>query len=83
MLRRRRPLLERPYRTWGYPFVPMFFIITYSYIAVQIFISSPVRSVLGIVITISGIPFYLYAIRREGGYAADAVAVVPSSCKDD
>ena len=83
ILRRRRPLLERPYRTWGYPFVPMFFIITYSYIAVQIFISSPVRSVLGIVITISGIPFYLYAIRREGGYAADAVAVVPSSCKDD
>lgn len=74
ILRRRRPLLERPYRTWGYPFVPMFFIITYLYIAVQIFMSSPVRSVLGIVITISGIPFYLYAIRREGGYTAAVVA---------
>lgn len=65
ILRRRKPFLERPYRTMGYPFVPLIFIIAYSYIAVQIFLSSPARSVLGVAITASGVPFYLYAIRKE------------------
>jgi APA family basic amino acid/polyamine antiporter len=60
ILRRRRPLLKRPYRTPGYPFIPLIFIITYLYIAIQILLSSPVRSLFGAAIALSGIPFYLY-----------------------
>jgi APA family basic amino acid/polyamine antiporter len=63
ILRMHRPLLERPYRTWGYPYTPIFFIISYSYIAVRIFLSSPIRSLLGVLITVSGIPFYVYGTR--------------------
>jgi APA family basic amino acid/polyamine antiporter len=83
ILRRRRPLLERPYRTQGYPFVPLLFIVTYSYIAVQILLASPIRSVLGVVITVSGIPFYLYVIRKKGGNATNVAAVGLSSRKAD
>lgn len=73
ILRRRSPLLERPYRTVGYPFVPLLFIVAYLYIAVQIFLSSPARSVLGVAITVSGIPFYLYAIQRKNKNATNGV----------
>ncbi len=76
ILRRRKPLFERPYRTMGYPFVPLLFVVAYLYIAVQIFLSSPARSVLGVLITVSGIPFYFYAIRRENEDTRDA-ALLP------
>jgi APA family basic amino acid/polyamine antiporter len=61
ILRKNKPLLKRPYRTPGYPITPVIFIVAYSYIAVQIFLSSPVRSALGVAIALSGIPFYLFA----------------------
>jgi APA family basic amino acid/polyamine antiporter len=58
-LRWRRPDLTRPYRTWGYPVVPLLFISFYSWIAIQIALARPSTSVLGILITLSGLPFYL------------------------
>ncbi|OPY73369.1 MAG: Serine/threonine exchanger SteT [Syntrophorhabdus sp. PtaU1.Bin050] len=79
ILRRRKPLFERPYRTMGYPFVPLLFIVAYLYIAVQIFLSSPARSVLGVLITVSGIPFYFYAIRRENEDTTNTAVVASSS----
>lgn len=83
ILRRKKPLLERPYRTPFHPLIPMLFIIAYSYIAVQIFLSSPVRSALGVAIALSGIPFYLYARGRESKNTANLVAAVPSSHNAD
>lgn len=74
ILRRQGPFIKRPYRTWGYPFTPLLFVAAYAWIAMQVFLSSPARSLLGIAITVSGIPFYLHAIRREGGYTAPAAA---------
>lgn len=83
ILRRQGPFIERPYRTWGYPFTPLLFVIAYAWIALQVFLSSPARSLLGIAITISGIPFYLHAIRRKGGYAARTAVVATSMEKTD
>lgn len=79
VLRRRMPLLKRSYRTWGYPFTPLLFIISYMYIGVQIFISNPVRSAFGVLITLSAIPFYYYGVRRARGGGAKAIAVVSAS----
>jgi basic amino acid/polyamine antiporter, APA family len=59
VLRWRRPEVTRPYRTWGYPVVPLLFISFYSWIAIQIAYARPSTSVLGILITLSGLPFYL------------------------
>lgn len=80
ILRRRQPAAERPYRTWGYPFTTLIFIVAYSWIASQIFLSSPARSVLGVVITLSGIPFCLYAMRK-GSIDTTSVATFPSSSR--
>ncbi|HOV89625.1 MAG TPA: amino acid permease [Syntrophorhabdaceae bacterium] len=60
LMRWRMPLLARPYRTWGYPFVPLFFVLSYIWIAGQVAFSNPGTSLLGIAITLSGIPFYFY-----------------------
>ena len=69
-LRWRRPDLKRPYRTWGYPFAPLLFVCFYFWIAIQIASSRPSTSLLGILITVSGLPFYLIwrkLKRSEGG----------------
>jgi APA family basic amino acid/polyamine antiporter len=65
VLRRRRPELERAYRTWGYPLAPLLFIAAYLWIAVQIGWANPVTSSLGILIALSGLPFYLWRCRRS------------------
>ena len=59
VLRWRKPDLPRPYRTWGYPVIPLLFISFYIFIGIQIVPERPLTSVVGIIITLSGIPFYI------------------------
>jgi APA family basic amino acid/polyamine antiporter len=59
VLRLKQPQAVRPYRTWGYPVVPLLFVATYLCIAVQIGTANPKTSLLGILITLTGVPFYL------------------------
>jgi basic amino acid/polyamine antiporter, APA family len=59
VLRRRTPEARRPYRTWGYPIVPLLFVVSYIWIAVQICAAKPATSLLGVIITLSGLPFYI------------------------
>jgi basic amino acid/polyamine antiporter, APA family len=65
VLRYRMPAAKRPFRTTGYPFVPALFITAYLWIAVQIALSSPIRSLVGLLITLSGLPLYLWVFRRR------------------
>ena len=60
VLRKKQPYLERPYKVWGYPYVPAFFIIFSSAIMINTFMVSPVQSLMGIGLTLLGIPAYLY-----------------------
>ena len=60
VLRKKQPDLERPYKVWGYPYVPAFFIIFSSAIMINTFIASPQQSLMGIGLTLLGIPAYLY-----------------------
>jgi APA family basic amino acid/polyamine antiporter len=60
VLRRRNPGTPRPYRTWGYPFVPLLFVGSYIWIAIRICTAKPVTSLLGICIALSGLPFYFW-----------------------
>jgi APA family basic amino acid/polyamine antiporter len=80
ILRKREPAIERPYKTWGYPFTPLLFVGAYSWIALQVFMSSPARSLLGIAIMLSGVPFYLQETRRRRLAAQDALS---STCLRD
>ncbi|MEZ4600814.1 MAG: amino acid permease [Syntrophotaleaceae bacterium] len=59
VLRLRQPGTIRPYRTWGYPFVPLVFVSAYLCILVQIGLANPKTSLLGILIALAGLPVYL------------------------
>ena len=60
VLRIKQPDLERPYKVWGYPYVPTFFILFSSAIMLNTFIESPEQSLMGIGLTLIGIPAYYY-----------------------
>lgn len=57
-LRRTRPDLERPYRTLGYPVVPLIFIGAALFLLTNSLIEQPKVSLLNVVITLAGLPVY-------------------------
>lgn len=57
-LRRTNPVLPRPYKTWGYPIVPLIFIIALSGILLNALIEKPVESIIGLIFTSLGIPVF-------------------------
>jgi APA family basic amino acid/polyamine antiporter len=65
ILRQRNPGLSRTYRTWGYPVVPLLFICFYIWIAVQITYAKPLTSIAGLIITLSGYPFFVWFKKKE------------------
>jgi len=67
-LRKKRPDLPRPYKTWGYPLVPALFIISSTGILINTLIEKPVEAMAGILLTALGIPAYFYWKRslRDG-----------------
>ena len=58
VLRRRDPDAERPYRAFGYPFVPALYIAGASVILVLLFAYRPATTVPGLVIVLIGVPVY-------------------------
>jgi APA family basic amino acid/polyamine antiporter len=64
VLRRKRPDLPRPYRTLGYPVVPVLFVATAILLEVFTLKQSPRESIAGIVLILLGLPFYFYWKKR-------------------
>ena len=58
VLRFRFPQWERPYRTWGYPFVPLAFLAVYVWFMAQVYIGSPLVSRVGLFLIALGLPAY-------------------------
>jgi len=65
VLRRKAPSLPRPYRTWGYPWVPLAFVGVTILLLYQTVISSPRASGIGLAVIVLGVPFFLYWKRRK------------------
>jgi APA family basic amino acid/polyamine antiporter len=57
-MRRTEPNLPRPYRCWGYPWVPGIFVAGALALTVNIWIGSPVRCSIGLLLILAGLPFY-------------------------
>jgi len=66
VLRYRWPDAERPYRVWGYPYVPVLFLMVTVYLLVNTLIATPSRALAGIGLIVIGLPFYEYFRRRAG-----------------
>lgn len=65
VLRRRYPELARPYRAWGYPLTPMFFVAVSLWMMIYSIFSRPAESLIGIVIVGLGLPAYLIWKRKN------------------
>ncbi len=66
ILRRRLPDARRPYRVWGYPFVPALFLLVTAYLLINTLLATPSRALAGIGLIIAGLPVYEYFLRRAG-----------------
>jgi APA family basic amino acid/polyamine antiporter len=58
ILRRRRPDLHRPYRTPGYPIVPLVFFAGTVWVIGSALLANPVSTLAGMGLTLLGIPVY-------------------------
>lgn len=59
VLRWKRPDLRRPYRVWGYPVVPLLFVLVHLWIVWGAVTEKPKESLIGLIIVCLGIPAYL------------------------
>ena len=64
-IRKRMPEVERVYRAWGYPLVPMLFLLTTAWLLVTTLFTSPVRSLIGIGLVSLGLPVFYYQSRAR------------------
>jgi APA family basic amino acid/polyamine antiporter len=71
VLRRRHPEMPRPYRAWGYPWVPALFVITSVAFVAHTLVTQPLQSLTGVVIVLAGVPAYLKWSRTRKGLPTD------------
>jgi APA family basic amino acid/polyamine antiporter len=78
VLRRRRPDLARPYRTWGYPLTPLLFLAVTAWMLWHILYSKPVESLVGLGIAVIGLILYLLSAK----FPAPSPPVPPHNVSD-
>ena len=73
ILRKKRPDLPRPYRTWGYPVTPAVFILAALFVLVNTLVKSFWNSFAVLAFIALGVPAYLYWNKKRGGRQAAPV----------
>jgi APA family basic amino acid/polyamine antiporter len=67
VLRRKHPEIPRPYKVWGYPWVPVLFILVSSLIVLNTVVFDFRNSFWGLLVVLTGLPAYLYWDRKRKG----------------
>lgn len=65
ILRKKRPDIPRPYKTWGFPVTSIIFILAALFISVNSLINQFWNALVGLIIILLGIPAYLYWNRKR------------------
>ena len=78
VLRRTAPDLPRPYRTWGYPLVPLAFIAGCAALTISLWLARPLRSTLGLALIVTGVPVHAWIVRRRPPAGAAGTHQEPS-----
>jgi APA family basic amino acid/polyamine antiporter len=60
VLRKKQPDTERPYKAFGYPVIPIIYILFATFFCVDLLIMKPAYSYPGLAIVVIGIPVYYY-----------------------
>jgi len=63
-LRKTEPELPRPYRCWGYPWVPGIFVAGALALTFNLWLERPGRSTIGLLVILAGLPFYKWWAKR-------------------
>ncbi len=64
ILRRKEPEAERPYKVWGYPFLPIIYIIVASAICLDWLVFKTTMTGLGLLIVFLGVPVYYFLLNK-------------------
>lgn len=64
-LRKTKPSLPRPYRAFGYPVLPIIYLIVASVISISLFLYKPKYTWPGLIIVLLGVPIYAYLNSRK------------------
>jgi amino acid transporter len=65
ILRRTRPEIVRPYRTWGYPITPALLLLAYLGAFISLLIERPSQTFAVLALIASGVAYYAIASRRQ------------------
>ena len=65
VLRKMEPDTPRPYRTWGYPVVPLLFVAAAAVLLYYTFTENFRNSAWGVVVILLGVPIYLYFAKKR------------------
>lgn len=64
VFRKRYPDAIRPYRAWGYPVVPVLFLLVAGWLLISTMINGPQQAFTGIGLIILGLPVYYYLVNK-------------------
>jgi basic amino acid/polyamine antiporter, APA family len=67
VLRRKMADAPRPYRTLGYPLMPLVFVLVAAWLVVNTLVNRPVESCAGLALIALGLPVFFYYRRRSAG----------------
>ncbi|HEX8136859.1 MAG TPA: amino acid permease [Pyrinomonadaceae bacterium] len=65
IFRRKMPNAERPYRAWGYPVVPVIFLLVTAWLLVNTLWTTPRQALIGLGLIALGLPVYWYWSRHN------------------
>ena len=70
VMRRKAPAMDRPYRTWGYPIVPLIYIAIATLLILDLAYLAPATSGIGYLLVLTGVPVYLTWRKRAAAASA-------------
>ena len=71
VFRKKYPELERPYKAFGYPLIPIVFLLVAGWLLVSTIMTAPTQSFIGIGLILLGLPVYYYLNSKGAPHAPD------------
>ncbi len=73
VFRRKFPDAVRPYKTFGYPIVPILFLLVAGWLLINTMITAPTQAFAGIFLILIGLPVYYYLTRRNQSNTSEEI----------